>query len=342
MSDKHHMCSAARPTCPAASLCAEPATEPRSLNCLSVDVEEFFHAEAFHACLPRTAWPRMQRRAQPFLERIAELVEEPGSRATFFVLGDVVEAMAPLLRQLAARGHEIACHGYAHQHLGRLTAQELRDDLRTARLKIEDAVGVRPLGYRAPTFSLTRATGWALDVIISEGFEYDASIYPIRHDRYGVPGAPLSPFWAAAPSGARILEFPPLTLDWKLLRLPVGGGGYLRLLPEAVVRRSIAARERRQEPAMIYVHPWELDADQPRLPLGPVSQWRHRVNLDKTEAKLESVLRAHRFDTALKILRHVCAGDGLPTYELVPLWKSNRLRPANPRRSFESTEPDQS
>ncbi|MFQ5805271.1 MAG: XrtA system polysaccharide deacetylase [Phycisphaerae bacterium] len=291
-----------------------PGALPACLNCMSVDVEEYFHAEAFQGCLSPADWPRLQRRAEPFVERIAELLEEYNSRATFFVLGMMVAQVAPLLRRLAERGHEIACHGNGHQHLARLTPQELRDDLRTARRRIEDAVGVRPLGYRAPTFSVTSATAWALDVIIADGFEYDASIFPIRHDRYGVPAAPLEPFWAVAPSGARILEFPPLTLGWRLVRVPVGGGGYLRLVPAGILKRCVAARQRRGKPAMIYVHPWELDADQPRLPVGPLAQWRHRANLHKTASKLTHLLNAHRFDTAQNILRHVRASDELPTF----------------------------
>ena len=289
---------------------------PASLNCLTVDVEEYFHAEAFHACLDPADWPRMQPRAEPFVKRIADLLEEHGSRATFFVLGTCAQQMAPLLRRLAERGHEIACHGDGHQHLARLSPEELRDDLRRAHHKIEDAVGVRLLGYRAPTFSITRATAWALDVVIAEGFQYDASIFPIRHDRYGVPTAPLGPFWAVAPSGAGILEFPPLTLDWGLLRVPVGGGGYLRLLPQTIVHRCLAARQRRRQPALIYLHPWEFDPNQPRLPVGSFAQWRHRVNLHKTESKLESLLRAHRFDTAYNILQHLSAKRELPTFAL--------------------------
>jgi polysaccharide deacetylase family protein (PEP-CTERM system associated) len=294
----------------------EPASAPASLNCLSVDVEEYFHAEAFHHCLHPRDWPAMPRRTAPFVERIAELLDRYDSRATFFVLGWLVGSLAPLLRRLAERGHEIACHGYAHQHLARLSPKELREDLHVARARIEDAVGVRPVGYRAPTFSITRATAWALDTVIAAGFEYDASIFPIRHDRYGVPAAPTGPFWAVAPSGARILEFPPLTLDWRLLRIPIGGGGYLRLLPGAIVRRCVAARERHGRPTMIYVHPWELDPGQPRLPVGWLAQWRHRVNLDRTEEKLKRLLRAHRFDTARSILGDFSAKRQLPRFAM--------------------------
>ena len=287
-----------------------------ALNCLSIDVEEYFRCEVFAKCVSRDDWPGQARRAEPCVARLTDLLERYRSRATFFVLGWLVPYIAPLLRELVRRGHELACHGDRHEHLARLTAQQLRDDLRRARSRIEDALGVRPRGYRAPTFSVTRATAWALDVIIAEGFEYDASIFPIRHDRYGVPDAPGGPFWAVAPSGARILEFPPLTLNCGVARLPVGGGGYLRLLPGAVVRRCVAARQRRQQPVMLYVHPWEIDPDQPRLPVGRLSQWRHRVNLHTTEAKIERLLREFQFDTAAAVLARITKRGGLPVFAL--------------------------
>jgi polysaccharide deacetylase family protein (PEP-CTERM system associated) len=288
-----------------------------TLNCLSIDVEEYFQCAAFAGCVSRAQWPSMERRAAPFVERLAAMLQRHGSRATFFVLGWNVPELAPLLRQLVRQGHEIACHGNGHEHLARLSPQELRDDLRAARARIEDTLGVSPRGYRAPTFSVTRATAWALDVILQEGFEYDASIFPIRHDRYGVPGAPDEPFWAITPAGARILEFPPLTVGWRFMRLPVGGGGYLRLLPGAVVRHCLAARQRRGEPAMIYVHPWELDPGQPRLPVGRVSQWRHRVNLHTVESKLEALLREFRFEPAVTVLEHVRPRADLPVFSVL-------------------------
>ena len=264
---------------------------PATLNCLSIDVEEYFQCEVFAGCVARADWEQMQRRCEPGLERLAELLSEHRSRATFFVLGWTVEHLTPLLRELLRQGHEIACHGDGHEHLARLGPAALRDDLRRARGRIEDALGISPRGYRAPTFSVTRATAWALDVIIEQGFEYDSSIFPIHHDRYGVPDAPTDPFWAVGPSRARILEFPPLTMDLHVARLPVGGGGYLRLLPGGVLRRCIAARQHRGRSAMVYVHPWELDVQQPRMPVGFLSQWRHRVNLHTTAGKLEALMR---------------------------------------------------
>ncbi|MFH1746380.1 MAG: XrtA system polysaccharide deacetylase [Planctomycetota bacterium] len=291
-------------------------TADRQLNCLSVDVEEFFQCEAFAQVINIGQWSEYERRARPFIERIAELLDQHKSRATFFVLGWTVPYLAHLLRQLAAAGHEIACHGENHQHLSRMTPRRLRTDLEQSRQRIEDAVGTSPRGYRAPTFSITNETAWALDVIIEAGFEYDASIYPIRHDRYGIPGAPVTPFWAVAPSGTRILEFPPLTLDWGLLRVPLGGGGYLRLLPVNVLRRAIARRQKQRAATMLYVHPWELDPDQPRQPIGPLATWRHRVNLHKTGSKLERLLTWFHFDTAQAVLDRIQPLHELPIYEL--------------------------
>ncbi|MGD8452859.1 MAG: polysaccharide deacetylase family protein [Phycisphaerae bacterium] len=286
------------------------------LSCLSIDVEEYFHAEVFAGTVPVTEWPHRQRRVAPFLERIAQLLQRHEARATFFVLGDTVPHLRRQLIDLADAGHEIACHGSMHEHLARLDAARLRDDLRRARDQLADLLGVAPRGYRAPTFSLTRATSWAVDVIADAGFEYDTSIFPVRHDRYGVPDAPVVPFWLTGPSGKRLLEFPPLTLDWGLLRVPVAGGGYLRLLPGLIMRRALAYRVHRGEPAMLYVHPWELDRDQPTPPISRLARWRHRVNLHTTEPKLAKLLRCFRFDTAERVLARVRERGDVPNFNL--------------------------
>lgn len=304
----------------AAAVCvsASPAARrPPPLHCFSVDVEEYYHAEVFARVVDADARRRLPRRAAPFVEAIADMLAARGSRATFFVLGDVVVEMASTLRALVAAGHEIACHGFGHAHLARMTPAALREDLRRARGIIEDTLGVRPCGYRAPTFSLTRRTAWALDVIIEAGFSYDASVFPIRHDRYGVPAAPACPFIIASASGQQLVEFPPMTAALGPWRLPIGGGGYLRLLPLRVVDRSLRAAAARGEPQMMYVHPWELDVDQPRLPVGPLSQWRHRVGMPRLREKLSALLRMHRFDAAAAVVEAV-ASTALPTFTLWP------------------------
>jgi polysaccharide deacetylase family protein (PEP-CTERM system associated) len=302
---------------------AEPviATAPRrklappTRSAFTVDVEEWFHAEAFAGCISRRG--AQVHRAEPYIEQIAQWLAETGNRATFFVLGRTVAYLAPLLRRLAAAGHELACHGYAHEHLARLSPAALRADLRRARAGLEDALGQRVWGYRAPTFSITPATAWALDVITEEGFEYDASIFPIRHDRYGVPAAPLEPFWAVAPGGARLLEFPPLTLRCGPLRIPVGGGGYLRLWPGVLLRRALAHQAARGKPALVYIHPWELDRARPPPPLPWRARWRHRVGTGTAGLKVRGLLRAFRFDTAAAVLTRVRARE-LPVFALRP------------------------
>lgn len=296
---------------------ASPAAATATTLCaFSIDVEEYFHAEAFAGALTPQRRVELPSRAAAPLECLLTLLSETGSRATLFVLGQCARPLARLLREAAAAGHEIACHGHAHAHLARLDPQSFREDLRIARRTIEEHVGVSPRGYRAPTFSLTRKTAWALDVLIDEGFTYDASIFPVRHDRYGVPDAPHVPFLAVAPSGRSMVEFPPLTIGLRRLRLPVGGGGYLRLLPGWVVRAAVRRAARRGRPALIYVHPWELDPGQPRLPAGVLATWRHRVGLRSTHAKLRRLLAGQRFDSISRVLARITRRPGLTRFAL--------------------------
>jgi polysaccharide deacetylase family protein (PEP-CTERM system associated) len=296
---------------------AAPArTMAAPLTALSIDVEEYFHAEVFARQVPPADWDSYPRRAAAALERIAVLLERSESKATFFVLTWGIDAWAPLLRHLASQGHEIACHGHAHQHLSRLSPADLRADLERSRGLLEDRVGVRPAGYRAPTFSVMHPTAWALDAIIDAGFEYDASIFPVRHDRYGIPDAPTTPFHAISPSGRSIVEVPPLTLGPGPARLPLGGGGYLRLLPVQAFDCALRWRRLRGQPAVLYLHPWELDPQQPRLPAGRLATWRHRVNLAGTERKLGYLLNQFRFDTVQRVARAWSAGHALPSYRL--------------------------
>lgn len=285
-----------------------------SWNCLSIDVEEYFHCEVFAGAVRPQHWPQFERRAESRLNAIVDLLDRYKSRATFFVLGWLAPYLRSALRELPGRGHEIACHGYGHQHLARMTPRMLAEDLRRAKDVIGDCVGVQPRGYRAPTFSVTARTAWALDVIAEAGFEYDASIFPVWHDRYGVPDAPLTPFRAVGPGGARLAEYPPLTLHSCGCRIPLGGGGYMRLLPGWLLRRAVRSRAAQQRPVMLYLHPWELDPEQPALPAGRLGRWRHRVNLHTTAAKLEALLQSFRFETAADILRDYTSRCELPAY----------------------------
>lgn len=299
-----------------APLEVRPAIHAACRNALTIDVEEYFHAEVFSGVLAPDEWPKQPRRAALYVERIGELLAKHESKATFFVLTWTIDQLAPLLRHLVTQGHEIACHGHAHQHLSRLNPDSFRADLRKSKALIEDRLGVTPRGYRAPTFSLMRSTDWAADILVEEGFSYDASIFPIHHDRYGVPDAPTQPFRLRANNGGRILEFPPLTFDVGGWRVPLGGGGYLRLLPSSLIEQCIAHRATRDEAVMLYLHPWELDTEQPKLPISTLAQWRHSVNTAQTQIKLESLLERFRFQTAWNVLQPYRLNDELPEFSL--------------------------
>jgi polysaccharide deacetylase family protein (PEP-CTERM system associated) len=221
----------------------------------------------------------------------------------------VAERHRGLVRRIAEQGHELACHGYGHQMITRLNRSEFASDVERAKGLIEQAGGVGVVGYRAPTFSVVRETLWSLDVLADQGFEYDSSIFPIVHDRYGIPDAPRFPHRRTTPSGAHLAEFPMSTVARGRWRIPVAGGGYFRLFPYALTRRALKDINAREgQPAMVYLHPWELDGDQPRLPLRPLSRFRHSVNTRRTESRLRRLLREFQFGP----VRTVLGKAGLP------------------------------
>jgi polysaccharide deacetylase family protein (PEP-CTERM system associated) len=255
-------------------------------NALTFDVEEYFHAEAFAGVLGPEEWPTLESRVTRSTERLLDILDRERVRATFFVLGWVAERHPGLVREIASLGHEIACHGYGHRMIQHLSRPDFERDVTRAKRALEDAIGRPVLGYRAPTFSIMRATLWSLDVLVEAGFRYDSSIFPVVHDRYGIPDAPRFPHRLKAPSGAEITEFPMSTVTLLGRRLPVAGGGYFRLFPYRVTRRAIARINGERQPAMVYLHPWEIDPDQPRIPVGPLTRFRHLVNVGKTESRL--------------------------------------------------------
>ena len=280
------------------------------VNALTFDVEEYFHAEAFAGVIRREEWPSLESRVARATERLLEVLSEAKRSATFFVLGWVAERHPGLIRAIRAQGHEVACHGYGHQMITRLSRPQFAEDIRRAKGTIEDAAGAEVIGYRAPTFSVVRETLWSLESLAEAGFRYDSSIFPIVHDRYGIPDAMRFPHLLAAGSGRVIAEFPLSTVGWGRWRFPVAGGGYLRLLPYAVTRWAVNRLNREGQAAIVYLHPWEIDPGQPRLPAGPVTRFRHSVNTHTTEGKLRRLLRD--FDFAP--VRDVLAGVGiLPT-----------------------------
>ena len=229
-------------------------------HALSFDVEESFQVQAAaDGGVGVDDWCNYERRLPAQVNRVLDLLAEHHVTATFFVLGWVAQHEPDVVRRIAAAGHEIASHGMGHAMLSELTAEAFRGELRQSRALLEDLARSQVTGFRAPTFSIRPDTLWALDVLAEEGFAYDSSIYPIRHDRYGIPGAPAWLHRAVGPAGGSILEIPPLSMRLCGLRLAVGGGGYLRLFPSGMVRRGLKLAEGAGQPGMIYLHPWELD-----------------------------------------------------------------------------------
>lgn len=273
------------------------------INALTFDIEEYFHAEAFAGVVRREDWPWLESRVVRTTERLLAVLAESGTIGTFFVLGWVAERTPELVRAIMAQGHEIACHGYGHRMITRLSRSEFADDICRAKDILEEAAGVDVIGYRAPTFSVVRETLWSLEVLAKAGFQYDSSIFPIVHDRYGIPDAERFPHKIALGSGREIAEFPLSTVRGPVGRFPVAGGGYFRLLPYGVTSWALRRLNQREErPGIVYLHPWEIDRDQPRLPVSRRVQFRHAVNTRSTESKLRRLLRDFQFAPVRDVL----------------------------------------
>ncbi len=273
------------------------------LNALSVDVEEYFQVSAFSATIPPSSWGSYECRAERNTLALLDLLDRHQTTATFFMLGWIAERFPGLVREIHGRGHEVASHGRDHQTLDRLTPESFRAEVREQKALLEDLIQTSILGYRAPSFSVTRRTTWALQVLLDEGYRYDSSIFPVHHDRYGIPDAPRFPHDVALNGGA-LREFPPSTVAvMGLSNLPIGGGGYLRLYPFWLTRWGLRRINRvERQPAMVYLHPWEVDPDQPRIPASRLSRWRHYTNLDTTARRLECLLREFRFGPIRTVL----------------------------------------
>jgi polysaccharide deacetylase family protein (PEP-CTERM system associated) len=284
------------------------------VHVISVDVEDYFQVEAFSADIPRGSWDLYPLRVEDNTRRILDLFDENETKATFFVLGWIADRCPQLVREIYHRGHEIACHSYWHRCIYSLTPEEFREDTRLAKEALEQAAGTRIIGYRAPNWSITSKSLWGLQVLAEEGFEYDSSIYPIHHDIYGIPGARSAPYTHVLNGNFRLQEFPPATVRILGMTIPAAGGGYLRILPFAYTAwacRKISANQR----LMVYLHPWEIDPKQPRVPSRLRSRFRHYTNLTKMENRLQQLLKLYRFASFEKVLRNSLAN----VVEAVPL-----------------------
>jgi polysaccharide deacetylase family protein (PEP-CTERM system associated) len=263
---------------------------------LSVDVEDYFHVEAFSDIVDRNAWPSYSCRVEANTRRLLDLFDQHHYQATFFTLGWVAERYPGLVRDIAGRGHELACHSYWHRLIYKLDREEFRRDTLRAKELIEQASGQRVVGYRAPSYSVVRSSLWALEVLTELGFTYDSSIFPIHHDVYGIPDAPRRPFRVTTPAGT-ITEYPITTFRMREKNLPVGGGGYLRMLPYWYTRMGITRAEREGVPLIVYVHPWEVDPEQPRLSGRLTSRLRHYTNLGRMYHRLDMLLGTGNFSS---------------------------------------------
>ena len=286
----------------------------RVVNAMTVDVEEHFQVSAFERAVSRAEWETLPSRVEANTLRLLDLFDACGVRATFFVLGWVAERHRDLVRRIAARGHEIASHGYSHALVYRQQPAEFRDETLRSKAVLEEITGEKVRGYRAASFSIGRANLWALDVLAEAGFEYDSSLFPVVHDRYGIPGGRRDVHLVRRPGGGRIVEVPPSTIRLPGLVAPFGGGGYLRLFPIALTLWAIGRLNGAERmPAVVYVHPWETDPDQPRVAAAWRSRFRHYVGLDTTLPKLRSVLAEYRFGS----MRDLIVGCGELSEELV-------------------------
>ncbi len=272
---------------------AAPAKDHSLTNALTVDVEDYFQVSAMAPHIDRASWDSRPCRVERNVERLLDLFERHDARATFFTLGWVAERYPGLIREIVARGHELASHGYGHLRASEQTPQEFRQDLLRAKGLLEDTGGCAVVGYRAPSFSIGHGNQWAFDVLLETGHRYSSSVYPVQHDHYGMPDAPRFPY-DARPG---LIEIPVTTTRVFERNLPAGGGGYFRLAPYALSRWALRRVNRiDRRPAIFYFHPWEIDPAQPRVAGTSLkTRFRHYVNLDKTEARLGRLLRDFRW-----------------------------------------------
>ncbi len=272
------------------------------LNALSIDLEDYFHTTSMAGTIGVEEWEKCESRVVDSVRRLLRILDDYKVKATFFVLGWIAEREPQLIKDVHAAGHEIACHGYWHQLIYKQQPEEFRDDVRQAKQLLEELINEPVKGYRATTFSVVQDTLWALDILIEEGFAYDSSIFPIHHDRYGIPKAERFPHQISRNGGGRILEFPLSTVRWAGYNIPIAGGGYLRFMPYCFIKKGIASLNKQQKPAIIYLHPWEIDPDQPRQAVGTLTRIRQYYNLDKMEGKLRQLLTDFQFAPITKVL----------------------------------------
>ena len=274
-------------------------------NAFTIDVEDFYQVEAFSSTIDRKDWHSFESRVVANTDSILDQLDAHGISATFFVLGCVAQQHPEVVRNIAQRGHEIASHGMSHKLIYRQEFDEFERETRDSKALLEDLSQQEVLGYRAATYSITKKSLWALDVIAETGFVYDSSIFPITHDRYGIPEADTVPGTIRTPGGATIVEFPISTVKTRFFNIPVAGGGYFRLFPYTLTRMGLRQINSRNQEFMFYLHPWEVDPGQPVIPnIGITTRFRHYVNISKCRQRLNRLFEDFRFTTMRGVLEN--------------------------------------
>ncbi len=323
------------------------------LNALTIDVEDYFQVHAFSNVIKYENWDNYECRIEDNTCRILEILNEfpqtssfkpqNSVKATFFILGWIAERYSHLIKEISLQGHEIASHGYNHKLIYHQTKEEFRNDIRKSKAVLEDITGIEIIGYRAPSYSITNKSRWAFEVLIEEGFEYDSSIFPIRHDFYGMPNAPRFPFIVSVNgnssfefsmlnhdsrptlSSKSIIEFPTSTIRIFGQNLPISGGGYFRLFPFYFTKRGLMKINRQEKkPFVFYIHPWELDSGQPKIRgAGFKSKFRHYNNLDRTEMRFKKLLKNFQFATIREVIGQYCNIRLMDDAYRTGAWKDN-------------------
>ncbi len=266
-------------------------------NVLSIDVEDYYQVAALAESIKYDDWDKKDSRVVKNTTRLLDIFDEYNIKATHFILGWVAERNPELVKEIHNRGHEVASHGYSHQLIYNQTPDVFRQETERSKKLLEDITGVQVLGYRAASYSITRKSLWALDILAETGFKYDSSIFPIRHDRYGINGSPHEPHNLITPSGYKLIEYPLSTMSFMKQSIPIAGGGYFRLYPYWLSRLFYLIRKRQNNPFVFYLHPWEIDPNQPKVEVSWFSKFRHYNNLDKCESRLKSLIKDFEFST---------------------------------------------
>ena len=284
-------------------------------NALTVDVEDYFQVSAFAKSVDQNDWDSHPLRVEKNTHKLLDMFDEHQARATFFVLGWVAERQKSLILEIAKRGHEVACHGYSHQLVYNQTPEVFREETIRSKKILEDIIQQQVRGYRAASYSITEKSKWALDILAESGFVYDSSIFPINHDRYGMPDAPEHPYVLTTPAGHSIVEFPLSTAKIINYRLPIAGGGYFRLYPYWLSKMGLKQINRQNRPFIFYLHPWEIDPGQPKISTSWFSRFRHYNNLDKCESRLQNLMTDFQFGTTWDVLTRLGLTGEAPSVE---------------------------